>query len=289
MCSLLKNCVSSCLSQVKITLTQQWIDNIIATGEVILKYKRKIKWGFWKSFWEQNKDKIAKNTSISSLSQADRYCDIVSAYNDGTLQQIYDEDLHTIPMKIIDIYSAMRSHKNKSKPKGNKKKKQPTAAQKQREKIKVYAKSNGYDSIKIPADNVQRKFIINLIEKNKILSEQVERKNKYALQQSLKITKLKNTIKKREAEYATALAYQHQLKQERDGLYRDQGVLFDLMAQKDSKISDLITSCSNELRIQKATPIERHVIQLMNKRQQTKQNSQNSQKPKQKISATQQQ
>ena len=50
--------------------------------------------------------------------------------------------------------------------------------------------------MKIPANAMQRKFIIGLLDENKRLSEQLKQKNQVALQQSIKITQLKHANEK---------------------------------------------------------------------------------------------
>ena len=205
---------------------------------------------------------------IGSLSQADIYCDILAATNNGTLNIIYDESLATMPRNIHKIYSDILKYKkqNNSNSARNNRRKKPSEASQQREKIKVFAASKGYQQMKIPANAMQRKFIIDLMDENKKLGVHVQKKNKVALQQGVKLTKLKHMNQKRQKEYAKLMAHKNQLKQERDQMYRDQRSLLTLLKQKDSKIADLVVVCQKELRSKSnknASDEEQHLNELI--------------------------
>ena len=254
--------------QTRISWTQQWLDNGYNIGEIFLKWKKKL-CGKWKHFWMQYGEKMKASIGIGCISQADRYCDIASAVNDRSLYDIYDAELSTMPTDVCKVWKAILAYKREKNPKKARKKSKSHKADKakqQKQKIQTYAATKGYETLKIPTNKTQQKFILSLIDENKSLSDRVKKSGKSIISQSVKIKSLKLAKQKHQNEYAKLLAHKQQIKMERDDIYKEQGLLLTLLTKKDEKIADLISVCRKELKAmsnKNMTETEQHLNELI--------------------------
>ena len=241
--------------------------------------------GVWGVYWKKYGDKMKAETGIGSFCQADKYVIVYRIYEDKILHEIYGESLADMPTNVYDIYKAYLSYNKKSKKtaesteqtaqteteekaetddKQKKKSKKPSKASQDKEKIKTYADSIGYSTLKIPRDKMQKRFILSLIESQAKLKQQLEAKQKVALTHSMNMKKLKVSINKKETQIAKLLASNNQFKNENKAIRDRKKLLLNQMIKKDSKIRDLIDVCSKEIRKRPTTQTESHLYELMN-------------------------
>ena len=98
-------------------------------------YKVKLK-GVWGRYWEVYGAKMSHDVGIGCLSQADKYIDIRTAQNDGTLIEIFGENLATLPTNMQSVYTALLAHKKKINHKLNKEQDDQEKKQKHKNKQK---------------------------------------------------------------------------------------------------------------------------------------------------------
>lgn len=179
------------------------------------------------------------------------------------------ESLATMPTDVNKVYDALLAEKRKNKPTSktnNNKKRKADKAKKTKNKIKQYAKLEGYETLKIPTNKQQQDFIYGLIKANKDLRTKTQSLRDKFVDQQADIEKYKKDNDKYKSQIDKLKADNEAIEKEKNNMFSQQREFEKLLIQKDETISELVIACKKELRSQQnhnGTETERHLNELI--------------------------